>query len=627
MGRIVVLPPDVASQIAAGEVVERPASVVKELIENSLDAGATRVVVRVEEGGKKLIRVTDDGCGMDAEDAILAFQRHATSKIKEAEDLWRITTMGFRGEALPSIASVSHVELVTRPPTAEQGTRVVVEGGILQVVEPIGCPQGTTVTVKGLFFNTPARLKFLKAPSTEFAHIAEVVSRYILAFPEVSFTLFHGDREILHHVPTGDERSALAEVVGREIAYQLVPVQYHEPPYTVRGFVSPPTMSKPTRSHQWFFVNNRFVRNKTLAAAVSHAYHGFIPEGRQPIAILFLDLPPELVDVNVHPAKIEVRFRKEAEVQAVVVRALREALVAGQVIPAPSLHLKPQPAESHESALTLRPPSTQPTSRSVQRDLADFRTLLRVRFGRAEQTDVPQPEMTSSQQTQPITAVPPVTTPQPPTRETQQLTPVAPARAVPLIVRPVKLTPIKQLAATYILAENEQGDLFIISQHRAHERVLFEQLIRRSEGSEVLKQGLVMPFTLNLGQTQTAFVEANLKVLKQVGFELEPFGRNTFLVRTVPAIIAQRDYERLLQDLIDELTAGEIPTTGELLLDLLAAVACKAAIKAGDVLSFEEMQQLLDDLLSLENPALCPHGQPVIIALTKSELDKRFERG
>jgi len=624
LGRIIILPPDVASQIAAGEVVERPASVVKELIENSLDAGATRITIRVEEGGKKLIRVTDDGCGMDAEDAVLAFQRHATSKIKDADDLWRITTMGFRGEALPSIASVSHVELVTRPPNAEQGTRVVVEGGILQTVEPIGCPQGTTVTVKGLFFNTPARLKFLKAASTEFAHIAEVVSRYILAFPDVSFTLFHGDREILRHVPTGDERSALAEVLGREIAQQLIPVQYHEPPYTVRGFVSPPTMSKPTRSHQWFFVNNRFVRNKTLSTAVSHAYHGFIPEGRQPIVVLFLDLPPELVDVNVHPAKIEVRFRKESEVQAVVVRALREALVAGQVIPVASL--KPQP-EPSESTLTLRPPSTQPTPRSVQKDLADFRTLLRIRFGRTEQATAPQIGAAPSQQTQTAPVPSPVVSPQPPMHELPQPASVTQPKTLPLIVRPVGLTPIKQLAATYILAENEQGDLFIVSQHRAHERVLFEQLVRRSEGSEVLRQGLVVPFTLNLGQTQAAFVEANLKVLKQAGFELEPFGRNTFLVRTVPAIIAQRDYEQILQDLIDELTAGEIPTTGELLFDLLAAVACKAAIKAGDVLSFEEMQQLLDDLLSLENPALCPHGQPVIITLTKSELDKRFERG
>ena len=625
MGRIIVLPPDVASQIAAGEVVERPASVVKELIENSIDAGATRITIRVEEGGKRLIRVSDDGCGMDAEDAVLAFQRHATSKIRDANDLWRITTMGFRGEALPSIAAVSHVELITRPPNAEKGTRVVIEGGILQSVEPIGCPQGTTVTVKGLFFNTPARLKFLKAASTEFAHIAEVVSRYILAFPEISFTLFHGDREILRHVPTGDDRSALAEVLGREIAQQLVPVNYHEPPYTVRGFISPPTMSKPTRSHQWFFVNNRFVRNKTLASAVSHAYHGFIPEGRQPIVVLFLDLPPELVDVNVHPAKIEVRFRKESEVQAVVVRALREALVAGQVVPVASFAKKPQPILMPEGTLTLRPPTgEQSTLRITQRDLADFRTLLRLRFGRTEQATASPDDATAQQRTQPTVASAPTAVPE---GKTPLARPVSQISAPSLIVRPSTLTPIKQIAATYILAENEQGDLFIVSQHRAHERVLFEQLMKRTEGGEVLKQGLVVPFTLNLGQAQAAFVEANLSVLKRAGFELEPFGRNTFLVRTVPIAIAQSDYERLLHDLIDELTAGEFPSSDELFHDLLAMVACKAAIKAGDVLSHEEMKQLLDDLLSLENPTLCPHGQPILIALTKSELDKRFERG
>lgn len=606
-----ILPPDVASQIAAGEVIERPASVVKELIENSVDANSTRIIIRVEEGGKKSISVSDDGCGMDAEDALLSFQRHATSKIRNADDLWRIKTMGFRGEALPSIAAVSRVELVTRPPNAERGTRIVVEGGILQTVEPIGCPQGTKVTVRGLFFNTPARLKFLKAASTEFAHIAEVVSRYILAFPEISFSLFHGEREVLRHVPTGDERSALAEVLGREIAQQLVPVQYHEPPYTVRGFISPPTISKPTRSHQWFFVNRRFVRSKTLASAVSYAYHGFIPEGRQPIVVLFLDLPSELVDVNVHPAKIEVRFRKESEVQAVVVRALKEALVAGQVIPVASLPQKLQPVEMPEGVLTLNPPmGDRSTLRITQQDLTNFRTLLRLRFGRIEENASAPSERTQPQAVSPLT-IPPQS--------------IRPSSLVSRLTS--QLIPIKQIALTYILAENEQGDLFIVSQHRAHERILFEQLVKRAEGGEVLRQGLVVPFTLSLGQAQAAFVEANLKVLKSAGFELEPFGSNTFIVRTVPVAIAQHDYEQLLRDLIDELTAGEIPSTGELFHDLLAAVACKAAIKAGDVLSTEEMEQLLDDLLSLENPALCPHGQPVIIALTKSELDKRFERG
>lgn len=621
MGRIVVLPPDVASQIAAGEVVERPASVVKELIENSLDAGATQITVRVEEGGKKLIRVSDNGIGMDPEDAVMAFQRHATSKIREAEDLWRVTTMGFRGEALPSIASVSYVELLTRPPNAEKGTKVVVEGGIMKTVEPVGCPQGTTITVKGLFFNTPARLKFLKAASTEFAHIAEVVSRYILAFPKVSFTLQRGDREVLRHVPTGEERSAVAEVLGREIAQQLLPVNYHEPPYTVKGFISPPTISKPTRSHQWFFVNNRFVRNKTLAAAVSHAYHGFIPEGRQPIVVLFLELPPELVDVNVHPAKIEVRFRKDSEVQAVVVRALREALVAGKVVPIALL--PPKPTEPPEGTLKLSPPmSAQPVDKISQRELADFRTLLRIRFGRVEQEVKLQSEAVQTERIQTEIPTPAKQIPVPSTSEN-----LTPRPQTPLIARPANLTPIKQFGATYILAENEQGDLFIISQHRAHERILFEQLMRRAEGGEVLRQGLVVPFTLNLGQAQAVFVESNLKVLRLAGFELEPFGKNTFLVRAVPAAIAQHDYEQLLQDLIDELTAGEVLSTGELFRDILATVACKAAIKAGDILSHEEMERLLDDLLSLENPTLCPHGQPVIIAITKSELDRRFERG
>ena len=596
--------------------MERPASVVKELVENALDAGATRIAIRADEGGKKLIGVTDDGCGMDSDDAVLAFQRHATSKIRDADDLWRIATMGFRGEALPSIAAVAHVELVTRPPDAPHGTRVIVEGGFLQTVEPVGCPIGTTVTVQRLFFNTPARLKFLKSASTEFAHIAEVVSRYILAFPEVAFTLEHNGREVMRHVPTGDERAALAEVMGRELAEQLLPMHYHEPPYTVRGFVSPPTVSKPTRSHQWFFVNRRFVRNKTLAAAISHAYHGFLPEGRQPIVVLFLELPPELVDVNVHPAKIEVRFRKEAEVQGVVVRALREALVAGQVVPSVTLsppREKPSP--------TLTPPPT------ARRDLTEFRQLLRVKFGRsAVPTPMPSPSPALSPQSQPT----PVPSPSPSATAPSPFLPPSPSPALPqptsLLPRPSHLVALKQLAATYILAENEQGDLFVVCQHRAHERLIFEQLHKRSEEGEVARQGLVVPFTLSLGQAQAAFVEANLSVLRKAGFELEPFGRNTFLVRAVPALLAQRDYEQLLRDLLDELTASQFPAD-ELFHEVLATIACKSAIKAGDVLTQEEMQQLLDDLLTLDNPALCPHGQPILIALTKAELDRRFERG
>lgn len=634
MGRIVQLPPDVASQIAAGEVVERPASVVKELVENAIDAGATRIAIRVEDGGKKLVRVSDDGCGMDSEDAVLAFQRHATSKIRDADDLWRITTMGFRGEALPSIAAVARVELLTRPPTAERGTRVVMEGGILQRVEPAGCPAGTTVTVTALFFNTPARLKFLKGASTEFAHIAEVVSRYILAFPDIAFTLEHNEREVMRHVPTGDPKGALAEVVGRELAGQLVPVAYHEPPYTVHGFVSPPTVSKPTRSHQWFFVNRRFVRSKTLTAAVSHAYHGFLPEGRQPIAILFVDLPPELVDVNVHPAKIEVRFRKEAEVQSVLVRAVREALVAGQIVPAVPLTQVALSVPSSETV--LRPPSSPPAIAS-QRDLTDFRTLLRVRFGRAavpEEPVSPPPSSSvepaaSSAGSPPEVAAAPVasaTVAVPPSPATPLAAQRLASREAALLPRPGALTPLKQLAVTYILAENEQGDLFIVSQHRAHERILFERLLEQAETDEVARQGLVVPFTLSLGQAQAAFVESHLAVLRRAGFEVEPFGRNTYLVRTVPAAIAQRDYERLLHDLVDELMAGHFAGAGELFRDLLATLACKAAIKAGDVLSHEEMQRLLDELLALDNPALCPHGQPILIALTKAELDRRFER-
>jgi DNA mismatch repair protein MutL len=333
-----------------------------------------------------------------------------------------------------------------------------------------------------------------------------------------------------------------------------------------------------------------------------------LPEGRQPIVVLFLELPPDLVDVNVHPAKIEVRFRKEAEVQSVVVRALREALVAGQVVP--SVTLSP-PREKFSPNLAPPPP---------RRALTEFRQLLQVKFGRG---------ITPSSSPVPSSPDLPPTLPSSTSASLPSLLPtLSPAPpSPPLLPRPSNLLALKQLAATYILAENEQGDLFVVCQHRAHERLIFEQLHKRSEEGEVARQGLVVPFTLSLGQAQAAFVEANLGVLRRAGFELEPFGRNTFLVRAVPTILAERDYEQVLRDLLDELVVSEKLGADELFHEVLATIACKAAIKAGDVLTQEEMQQLLDDLLTLDNPALCPHGQPILIALTKAELDRRFERG
>ncbi len=577
MGLIRVLPPEVVSQIAAGEVVERPASVIKELIENSLDAGARNISVRLEEAGKTMIQVCDDGCGMDPDDAVACFQRHATSKIRTPDDLIRIRTLGFRGEALPSIAAVSRMELLTRAHGKDEGVKVIVEGGAVRDVQPAGCPVGTTVTVRNLFFNTPARLKFLRSTGSEMNQILATLIRIPLAFPSVSLVAFQGDRELFRHSATDDLKSVLIPALGRDIAAQMLWVDYYSQPYRVRGFLSPLSVTRPTRSHQWFFVNNRYVRSKALSTALSHAYDGLIREDRHPLAIVYLDLPCDLVDVNVHPAKLEVRFSREQEVQSVLVEAIRSVLVSALT-----------PVASPLQVVTPEP------TPSPSRELAQFRALLRARFGRGS-------EQTSQE------AVPP-----PPRR-----------LATP---KPARLTAIAQWSASYILAEGAGGELFIVSQHRAHEKYLYDLMVRKMQDKEVPRQELIVPLHLELGQLQSHFVRCHLSTLKRAGFVLDPFGGSSFLVRSIPTILARLDYEKLVTDLIDEISFGGTATAEDLFGEILATVACRAAIRAGEPLSRAEMQRLLDDLLTVDNPSLCPHGQPVMIAITREELDRRFER-
>ncbi|HID07297.1 MAG TPA: DNA mismatch repair endonuclease MutL, partial [Armatimonadetes bacterium] len=372
--RIHVLDPDVSAQIAAGEVVERPASVVKELIENALDAEAMHILIEVEAGGRQLIRVTDDGHGMSPEDAVLAFQRHATSKIRTAEDLQRILTFGFRGEALPSIAAVSHVELITREPDRDEGTKVVVDGGVVTELSTVGCPVGTSVSVRRLFYNVPARLKFMRSPTTEMNHIVDIVSKFILANPHVSFTLRHHGRDIIHHsgdATRGDMRAALITVWGRDVAREMVPIELSVPRIRIYGFVSKPSLTKSARTHQVFFVNRRWVRHHALSSAVTHAYRGMIPAERQPVCVIYIDIEPLLVDVNVHPTKIEVRFANQAEIQRLLVQAIQQALSAVQLTPT----ITSQPQVMKPTVASPKP--SRGAKEREREELEAFRRLLR----------------------------------------------------------------------------------------------------------------------------------------------------------------------------------------------------------------------------------------------------------
>jgi DNA mismatch repair protein MutL len=569
---IIILEPDVINQIAAGEVIERPGSVVKELVENSLDAHATRISVDLEQAGRRLIRVVDDGTGMTREDAVLALQRHATSKISSAEDLFSIQTLGFRGEALPSIASVSHLRIVTRPHDQTEGTEIVVEGGEVVDLRTVGAPPGTEVSVARIFYNTPARLKFLRSESAELSHITELITRFSFSHPEVSFRLTHGEREVLHRPASDDLLSSIVALYGRDAAEQLLPVDLRLPSIRVSGFASRPDFTRSSRSHQAFFVNRRQIRNRTLTHALEDPYRASLHGGRFPVAVIQVDIDPVLVDVNVHPAKAEVRFVRDWEVHEAVRRAVQGALEGTALFD----------VALAAGVTTSSSPISAP---------------------RGNWTAAPNQSTFSFPQ--PAHAPAPMPQPQPGS---------------------LSIVPLGQLRATYIIAESNAG-LMIVDQHRAHERVLFDRLAAAGDRAAPAAQRLVMPVTVHLGRREAELLEHNLEAFAGIGMEIEPFGSDTFVLRAMPAIMSKADPQTLLHDLIEELSAQ--PSAGQLALPkeaVLAVAACHAAIKAGQPLAPQEMVELLDRLAHSSRPYTCPHGQPIIMSITNFELDRRFQR-
>jgi DNA mismatch repair protein MutL len=642
-----VLDEQVVNRIAAGEVVERPASAVKELIENSLDAGARRIEVEVEMGGRRLIRVRDDGIGMTRADALLALQRHATSKIQTDADLLRIQTMGFRGEALPSIAAVSRLELITRAFEEEIGTRVVATGGEIQSVEEVGAPIGTTVTVRDLFYNVPARLKFLKTVPTELGHILETVTRYAFAYPDVSFRLVHERQELLFTPGTGDRLAAVAAVWGRETVRSMVEVDYERDGIHVYGLIAPPHQTRPTRQHQYFYVNRRPVRNKTLTAALDEAYRSLTPEKRYPACVLLVDMNPRLVDVNVHPAKIEVKFQREGEVFEAVVQAIRAALLEHGMIPSavgaaamPTLHPRPAPPRQEgaraipasplgdqESGRTPAfapegdaeaphravPATDEPTAGTTPpRYVPDVQTVHRLllqRAGLAPREE--QAEETAVQQSLPAMQA-----------ETEPLA----TTHLPFAHLLDDLQILGQVQNTFIIASTRKG-LVIIDQHVAHERVLYEQFCEQRGGTPIPRQPLLNPEPLMLERRSALLLQERLEELNRLGFELEPFGQDTYLVRAIPVALVGRSPLEVLRDIIEELVelsvSRRLPVARE---QIWITTACKLAVKAGDPLNLPEMQKLLEDLARTQNPYLCPHGRPITLTLTWEELERRFKR-
>ena len=687
MGKIHVLPERVANQIAAGEVVERPASVVKELLENALDAGSTRIRIQVEAGGKKLIQIVDNGCGMVRDDAMLAFERHATSKIKDTDDLLSISTLGFRGEALPSIASVARLHLETRAEEEAAGTVLEINGGKIIRVEEAGLPPGTSITIRDLFFNVPARKKFLKSESTELSHIASLVTHYALAHPDKHFELHSATNALLVAPPVAGHRERVYQVFGREILDQLIPLAAMQPLERVglpqpppwrrvvdtgvqesavegeasragaaaphdfgevrlHGFVSKPEIQKLNRNSIFIFVNGRLIRDRLIQHAIIEAYRNILAPTVFPVVLLFIEMPTAEVDVNVHPSKTEVRFRQQTVVHDFVRESVRAALMKARPVPQFLTEIRAQPSASPglsspglgnasisqgvrsgdglppapwrdlsepapAGGFALQAPAVPPTTARLE-----FEGGIAVEANAAVSLQR-APEATGTDRAIAQQTVPDHGCAPPIAQETQ---------AAPTLESLRSLRPLGQIRNSFILAVNEDG-LWIIDQHVAHERVLFEKVLRQRSAQQVESQRLLMPLLIELTPAQQAIFSDIAEELARNGFEAEPFGARSVAVKIAPAGVDAAQIEHMLNEILEQLTREDQAINLEAVRTRIAAsIACHAAIKVNMPLEQNKMEWLLAELAKTEHPMTCPHGRPVVLRYSMQDIQKAFKR-
>ena len=591
MARIRVLPEGLTNKIAAGEVVQRPASLVKELVENAIDAESHRISIEIQGSGCRAIRVVDDGLGMEEDDVILALERHATSKIEKDEDLAAIQSLGFRGEALPSIAAVSKFELTSRTRTSAAGTKILVSGGVVKKVSQCGCPPGTQVWVRDLFFNQPARRKFLKTEKTEFGHIADMITRLALSRPEVHFSLRLRNRQVHDWPGAVNLEQRLAQVFSKGFSQSWLPLSQQQGPVRIKGCLSPPELHRSSSSMLFLYVNGRVVKDQLLRIAILEAYRTLLPKGQFPLGVLLLELPYRQVDVNVHPTKAEVRFQDPHGLVKIVTSVVRTALSA------------------MESRRWTRPLAAKGWQQAVGMPLQ--KELKQVPL---ENMLVAEPEGANYGALDLLSAESPVS---------KDLAEGKGEKPVGLFG---DLSLIGQLHRSYILCEAEDG-LVLIDQHAAHERVFFEIFRREAMVGELASQILVVPETIEVTGKEAAWLEDSLPLFSRLGFELEPFGTNTFVVRAVPAVATPQEAQRLLLDLVTSRCEGPKSLgTEDLLEKLLQSMACRVAIKAGQKLGKDEMAALLRKLDALDLSSTCPHGRPLWWKLTLNELERMFGR-
>ena len=598
MSRIRILPEILSNKIAAGEVVERPASVVKELVENSLDAGSTRIIVEVEKGGRSLIRVSDDGSGMSRDDALLSIERYATSKIYSDSDLFAIDTLGFRGEAIPSIASVSRLTLVTREETAESGTEIVLEGGKLLKVLETGSPCGTQVTVRHLFFNIPARQKFLKTIPTEMGHISDVISNMALGWPKIHFKLIHNGSVLQNWSAATDPAGRITDILGKDFRTGLFPIKTENDGVFLSGWMSLPRITRTTSQGIFVFVNGRVVRNRMVQHALMEAYGGLLMKGQFPLAVLFITVPCDQVDVNVHPSKQDIRFSCQQHIYDVIVAAVSAGL-AREDKPSWTLSRRPDPTIlSEERVLTeKKSPCILPVS------------------------DRPPPTSGAGFQSSSLL-------PAPPHDPQARFRPPEPADQPQLWKPPqsVNLNPIGQFFNSYIICESGEN-LILLDQHAAHERILYEKLAEKSMERRVSVQQLLIPETLDLGYRQASILEKLIPELCRYGFEIELFGKDSFVIKSVPMILSGREIKPLVIEVVDRIMETGLMANLEKTLDTcLKLMACHGAIRANQALTLAEMASVIKDLEACRIPTHCPHGRPTWIQWPRQEIERLFKR-
>lgn len=626
MKKIQLLDTHTVNKIAAGEVVERPSSVVKELTENSIDAQASAVTIEIKDGGISFIRITDNGAGIPKDEVKTAFLSHATSKIKNVEDLEEILSLGFRGEALASIAAVSQIEMITKTQDEETGIRIEIDGGEMISMEEIGCPQGTTIIVQNLFYNVPARRKFLKKPSTEGGYISDIVNKLALGHPEISFKYINNNTTILHTSGNNDLKTAVFYVYGKELSMKMIEIGYSDKNYCLKGLIGKPESARANRSYENLFINHRFVKSEIISSAVEDAYKNRLLIGKFPVFVLNFEISPSYVDVNVHPTKLEVRFHNDEEIYQFIYEAVTNVLKKHILIPESDWNSRPsKDVASYLEAKAEKKPVQEKLDSKLLKESKQITYPVIQNTAIKNKKDDDTLYIKEEQEPYVVESAKDIVI----EKEENNILEVVSLESEKTSYEPFfnQYRIIGQIFHTYWIVEQNES-MFMIDQHAAHERILFEELLEKLKKESILSQRLLQPVILNLTAKECEVLKDNLDLLQKLGFEVEEFGLESYALQSVPYLFKNPANVNFFTELLDTLNQNEsdIESIYDMKLLSIATMACKSAVKANDKLTVQEAVSMIEKLLKLENPFNCPHGRPTIIELTKYELEKKFKR-